>query len=47
VFLALKDFQKKDHGELLILDYEKYISKQNGDLIWYNAQESVVGFMKN
>ena len=40
----MKYFQKKGYGELLVLHCKKYISKQNGDLIWFHLPESVVGF---
>ena len=41
---VLKDFQKKGFGELLVQHCEKYVSTQNGDLIWFNAREIAVGF---
>ena len=41
---VLDDFQKKGLGELLVLCSEEYVSKQKGNLIWFNARESAVGF---
>ncbi|MES2748576.1 MAG: GNAT family N-acetyltransferase [Bacteroidota bacterium] len=41
---VLTDFQKKGIGELLVLQTEDYVRKQNGELIWFNARELAVGF---
>ncbi len=41
---VLKKIQKKGFGELLVQHCEKYVTEQNGDLIWFNAREIAVGF---
>lgn len=41
---VLDGYQKTGLGERLLTESERYIAGQNGDLIWFNARESAVGF---
>lgn len=41
---VLEHHQKKGFGEALVKHAEKFIQKQNGDLIWFNARILAVGF---
>jgi GNAT superfamily N-acetyltransferase len=41
---VLESHQKKGFGETLVKYAERYIEKQNGYLIWFNARINAVGF---
>lgn len=42
---VLPEFQKKKLGELLLLEGEKYLKKdQNADLLWFNARTTAAEF---
>lgn len=41
---VLPEAQKKGLGERLLSEAEKYITSQNGKLIWFNARENAVAF---
>ena len=43
---VLEEFQKKGFGEALLNYCENEIKINNGELIWFNARESAVGFYK-
>lgn len=43
---VLESHQKKGFGEALVLEYEKYCTENNVDLIWFNARTAAVGFYK-
>lgn len=43
---VLQEYQKKGLGERLMQAAEEYIMESNGELIWFNAREIVVGFYK-
>jgi ribosomal protein S18 acetylase RimI-like enzyme len=43
---VLEQFQKKGFGEALLNYCENEIRMTNGDLIWFNARETALGFYK-
>jgi ribosomal protein S18 acetylase RimI-like enzyme len=43
---VLEEFQKKGFGEALLKYCENEITVAKGELIWFNARESAVGFYK-
>lgn len=43
---VLGEFQKKGFGEQLLKYCENQIRIKNGELIWFNARETAVGFYK-
>lgn len=43
---VLEEFQKKGFGEELLKHCENEISVAKGELIWFNARETAVGFYK-
>ena len=43
---VLDEFQKKGFGEALLTYYENEIKLKKGNLIWFNARETAVGFYK-
>ena len=43
---VLEAYRKQRLGEQLVAHVEKYVGGQQGELIWFNARETAVGFYK-